>query len=70
MGDVREGVPTQREPITTPQHAKPPKTHRGTEEYGAYGGVHPSGHKNIWGVYEHMGHPDTPKYKNMPATKK
>ena len=30
----------------------------------------------MYGVYEHMGayksrgHPDTPKYKNMPATKK
>ena len=75
-GGVQGGVPTQKEAhYNPPQHAKPPTTQMHRRVGGIWGDVYTPGVYNIQGMYKHMGHTNvghagTPKYKNMPSTKK
>ena len=77
-GGVREVSQHTFKQITTPHNMQMLQNHAGAQKsMGAYGGVYtPGGHTNIlggiqtYGGIQMWGCPNTPKYKNMPTTKK
>ena len=76
-GGVRRCPNTKGSPLQPPTACKASKnTQMHRRVWGHIGGVYIPGVYKCMGAYECMGgvqrwgHPDTPKYKNMPATKK